>query len=199
MLTSIFTSVLQNRSFLSWKICFFTKICICLQNVIIFAKINSIFVTDLRNKPQTLRWKFYSHHKIQVFNLFLYLSQIYLSKISAAYWHVWMHHVCALAGEKWVESLGKWKMSSSAQGLYNILSAKHRRRWREGKDGTRMEGEERKRLILQCRFIRADKQKSPEWEQSLPCLCALACCTVRLLTLHWENGTNIDRKPKLTA
>lgn len=60
MLASIFTSVLQNRSFLSWKICFFTKICICLQNVILFAKINSIFVTNLSNKLQRLRWKFSS-------------------------------------------------------------------------------------------------------------------------------------------
>lgn len=60
MLASIFTSVLQNRSFLSWKICFFTKICICLQNVILFAKINSIFVTNLNNKLQRLRWKFSS-------------------------------------------------------------------------------------------------------------------------------------------
>lgn len=60
MLASIFTSVLQNRSSLSWKICFVTKICICLQNVIIFAKINSIFVTNLNNKLQTLKWKFSS-------------------------------------------------------------------------------------------------------------------------------------------
>lgn len=99
MSASIFTSVLQNRSFLSWKICFFTKICICLQNVIIFAKMNSIFVTNLNNKLQTLRWSFSSiaisryKHLIFSFTFFKSISTRFQQR-------VWMHHVCALAGEK---------------------------------------------------------------------------------------------------
>lgn len=141
---------------------------------------------------------FHSHRKIQAFNLFLYLFQIYLYKISAAC----MNAPCVCIGRregKWVESSGKWKVTYSAQGLYNILSAKYRRSCREGKDGDKTEGEERKRLIYQWKTIRADKQKSPEREQSLPWFCALAWCTVRLLALRWKSTTQNYIKPKLTA
>lgn len=152
MLASIFTSVLQTKSFLSWKICFFTKICICLQNVIIFAKINSIFVTNLNNKLQRLRRKFssiaLSRYKYLIF-FFPFCKS--MSPRFQQHTDMCMNAPCVCIGRregKWVESLGKWKMSSSAQGLYNILSAKHRRRWREGGKGYgKVEGKEIKRLI----------------------------------------------------
>lgn len=176
MWVSIFTSVLQNRSFLSWKICFLPKICICLQNVIIFAKINSIFATNLNNILQTLRWKFsstaISRHKY-LMAFFTFFKSI--SPRFQQYTDVCMSAPCVCIGRregKWVESLGKWKVSSSAQGLCNILCAKPRRRWREGKDGAK--GREKKGRGW---FIRADKGKSPEWEQPLLCFCALACET----------------------
>lgn len=152
MLASIFTSVLQTKSFLSWKICFFTKICIYLQNVIIFAKINSIFVTNLNNKLQRLRRKFssitLSRYKYLIF-FFPFCKS--MSPRFQQHTDMCMNAPCVCIGRregKWVESLGKWKMSSSAQGLYNILSAKHRRRWREGGKGCgKVEGKEIKRLI----------------------------------------------------
>lgn len=201
MLASIFISVLQNRSFLSRKICFFTKICICLQNVIIFAKINSIFA-NLKNKLQTLRWKFssiaISRYK---YLIFLYFVQIYLSKISAEYWHVCECSMCV----HWQERrevggrLGKMKSEFLCSGPVQHPICQIDEELEGVKGWGKMEGEERKKVIHQWKFIRADKKKSPECEQSLPRFCALACCTVRLWMLHWENITKIYIKPELTA